>query len=104
MIQPALHDIVELLVGLPEYQLSIGKKGKIIDSLDENYFEVEFIDEAEETSCPCILSTEQFMVVWKADTEQWLTTTDKIVAILNNLSEDKRKELLTFAQFLLQKT
>lgn len=103
MIQPSLHDLIELLVNLPEYNLSIGDKGMIIDSLDESHFEVEFIEEAGETTEPCVLSTEQFIVVWQSETEAWLSTTDKLIAIVNNLPEEKREEILNFAQFLLQK-
>ncbi|MDR9402304.1 MAG: DUF4926 domain-containing protein [Halothece sp. Uz-M2-17] len=103
MIQPSLNDLVELLVNLPEYNLAIGHKGRIIDSLDEAHFEVEFIEDIEEASEPCVLSTEQFIVIWQAETEEWMTTSDKIIAIVNNLPEEKREEILNFAQFLLQK-
>jgi hypothetical protein len=42
-------------------------------------------------------------VVWQAQNKQWLTTTHKITAIFNNLSENKREEVLDFARFLYQK-
>ncbi|AFZ44640.1 hypothetical protein PCC7418_2493 [Halothece sp. PCC 7418] len=103
MIEPSLNDLVELLVNLPEYNLAIGNKGRIIDSLDESHFEIEFIEGVEEATDSCVLSTEQFIVVWQAETEEWLSTTDKLMAIVNNLPEEKREEILNFAQFLLQK-
>lgn len=104
MIQPSVNDLVELLVNLPEYYLSVGDKGTIIDTFDEHHFEVEFIDDSGKKAEPCILSTEQFIVVWQAETEQWLNTTAKIMAIVDNLPEEKKDELLNFAQFLLQKS
>ena len=104
MTQPSLLDIVELLVNLPEYNLFIGDQGTIVECLDKNHFEVEFINEAGETTALCPLSTQQFMVVWKAERKQWLTTADKMVAIVDNLSEEKRQELLDFARFLYQQS
>ena len=103
MIKPELFDIVELLVNLPEFQQSIGTKGSIVECHDLNHFEVEFSNEAGETTALCVLSPQQFIVVWQAQTKQWLTTTDKITAIFNNLSENKREEVLNFARFLYQK-
>lgn len=103
MIKPELFDIVELLVNLPEFQQSIGTQGSIVECHDLNHFEVEFSNEAGETTALCVLLPQQFIVVWQAQTKQWLTTTDKITAIFDNLSENKREEVLDFARFLYQK-
>jgi Domain of unknown function (DUF4926) len=102
-IKPELLDIVELLVNLPESNQSIGTQGTIVECHDLNNFEVEFSNEDGETTALCVLSSQQFIVVWKAKTKQWLTTSDKIAAIFNNLSETKREEVLDFARFLYQK-
>jgi hypothetical protein len=103
VIKPELFDIVELLVNLPEFQQSIGTQGSIVECHDLNHFEVEFSNEAGETTALCVLLPQQFIVVWQAQTKQWLTTTDKITAIFDNLSENKREEVLDFARFLYQK-
>jgi hypothetical protein len=103
VIKPELFDIVELLVNLPEYQQSIGTQGAIVECHDLDRFEVEFSNEDGETTALCVLSPQQFIVVWQAQTKQWLTTTDKIAAIFDNLPEDKREEVLDFARFLYQK-
>jgi hypothetical protein len=103
VIKPELFDIVELLVNLPESQQSIGTQGSIVECHDPNHFEVEFSNEDGETTALCVLSPQQFIVVWQAQTKQWLTTTDKITAIFDNLSEHKREEVLDFARFLYQK-
>jgi hypothetical protein len=103
VIKPELFDVVELLVNLPESQQSIGTQGSIVECHDLNHFEVEFSNEAGETTTLCVLLPQQFIVVWQAQTKQWLTTTDKITAIFDNLSENKREEVLDFARFLYQK-
>jgi Domain of unknown function (DUF4926) len=101
--QPELLDIVELLVNLPESNQFVGTQGTIVECHDLNNFEVEFSNEDGETTALCVLSSQQFIVVWKAQTKKWLTTSDKIAAIFNNLSETKREEVLDFARFLYQK-
>jgi Domain of unknown function (DUF4926) len=102
-MQPKLLDIVELLVNLPEYNQVIGAQGTIVECHDLDNFEVEFSNEDGETTALCVLSSQQFIVVWTAKTKQWLSTSDKITAIFKNLSETKREEVLDFARFLYQK-
>lgn len=101
-MKPELFDVVELLVNLPEHQQSIGAQGTIVECHDLNHFEVEFSNESGETTALCVLSPQQFMVVWQAQTKQWLTSTDKITAIFGNLPENKREEVLGFALSLYQ--
>jgi hypothetical protein len=103
VIKPELLDIVELLVNVPEFNQFIGTQGTIVECHDSDNFEVEFTNEDGETTALCVLSSQQFIVVWKSNTKQWLTTTDKIAAIFDNLSETKREEVLDFARFLYQK-
>jgi Domain of unknown function (DUF4926) len=126
-MKPELFDVVELLVNLPEHKqsiaprparqvpeciraklsqvapLAIGTQGTIIECHDPNHFEVEFSNENGETITLCVLSPQQFMVVWQARTKQWLTTTDKITSIFSNLPENKQEQILDFARFLYQK-
>ena len=103
MIKPELFDTIELLVNVPESQQPVGTQGSIVECHDCDNFEVEFTNKDGETTALCVLSSHQFIVVWQATTKQWLTTTDKISAIFNNLSETKREEVLDFARFLYQK-
>ena len=102
-MQTELLDIVELLVNLPEHNQAIGTQGTIVECHDLDNFEVEFSNEDGETTALCVLSSQQFIVVWKAKTKQWLTSVDKLSAIFNNLPETKREEVLNFARFLYQK-
>ena len=34
------------------------------------------------------LTSEQFIVVWKSETAQWIPVTERILAIMETLSED----------------
>lgn len=101
-MKPELLDVIQLLVNLPEHQQLIGTQGTIVECHDLNHFEVEFSNESGETTALCVLSPQQFIVVWQAQTKQWLTSTDKITAIFGNLPENKREEVLGFALSLYQ--
>ncbi len=102
-MKPELLDLVEILINLPEHRQFIGDRGTIVECHDDCNFEVEFTNEDGETTALCVLSPQQFIVVWKAKAKQWLTTGDKLTAIFNHLSETKREEVLDFARFLYQK-
>ncbi|NEP85676.1 MAG: DUF4926 domain-containing protein [Okeania sp. SIO2C2] len=104
MIKPELFDVVELLVNLPSEQQFIGNQGTIVECYNDGKYEVEFSNEQGETLALCSLSNNEFMVVWQAQTKQWLTTTDKVTALINFLSEEKRVELLNFALGLIEKS
>lgn len=91
MTKPELLDIVELLVNLPEHNLFVGARGTIVECYSDEDFEVEFANESGETAALCTLSRPKFIVVWKSATQQWLTASEKVVAILNQLSESKKK-------------
>ncbi len=102
-MKPEIFDVIELLISLPEQKQLIGTQGTIVECHDHNHFEVEFSNENGETIALCVLSPQQFMVVWQAKTKQWLTTTDKITSIFSNLPANKQEEILDFARFLYQK-
>ena len=102
MIKPELFDIVELLVNLPEAQQFIGSQGTIVECFDDGKYEVEFSNEEGETTALCTLSEKQFIVVWQAKTKTWLSVSERLNAVINNLSENKQQELLNFARFLHQ--
>jgi hypothetical protein len=104
MIKPELFDIVELLVNMPEHNQFIGSQGTIVECFNDGKYEVEFSNEDGETTALCTLSPQQFIVVWQAKTKNWLSVSDKLNAVINNLSEDKQQEVLNFARFLHQVT
>jgi hypothetical protein len=103
MIQPELFDIVELLVDLPEDHLYSGNKGAIVECYHDGNYEVEFTNNEGETLALCTLSEEQFIVVWKASTKSWLSSSEKITAIINHLPDRSQEEVLEFARSLYRR-
>jgi hypothetical protein len=95
-IKPELLDIVEILVNLPEQKQFVGDKGTIVECYDKDNFEVEFINENGETTALCTLNSEQFIVVWQAETKQWLTPKPKL-----NLAADIEKRFAHLVNFEL---
>ncbi|HEY9694285.1 MAG TPA: DUF4926 domain-containing protein [Oculatellaceae cyanobacterium] len=87
MNQAEIFDVIELLVDLPEHHLSAGVQGAIVDCYPDNSYEVEFTNTDGETLALLSLNSDQFIVVWKAKTKTWLSISDKIPAIINNLPE-----------------
>ena len=104
MINPEPFDIVELLVNLPEDNLFVGAQGAIVEQYSDNDFEVEFSNDAGETLALCTLSRQKFIVVWKSATQQWLTASEKLTAILSQLPAGQQEEILNYARFIYQKS
>ena len=72
MTSPELFDVVELLINLPERNLSSGVQGTILECYQDNNYEVEFSNSDGETLALCTLSAQQFIVVWSAKTKTYL--------------------------------
>lgn len=98
MTYPELFDVIELLVNLPLYNLRAKVRGAIVECYDDNTYEVEFTNEEGETLAICTLSSEQFIVIWKAKTKSWLPVSEQIYAVINHLSEERKQEVLDFAR------
>jgi hypothetical protein len=58
-----LHDVVALLVDLPESHLRRGQVGTVVENLAPEVFEVEFSDDNGRAYATLALRTEQFMVL-----------------------------------------
>ena len=102
MIKPQLFDIVELLVNLPEQNQFIGSQGAIVECYDDRHFEIEFSNEDGETTALCTLEYRQFIVVWQSATKQWITTTEKVISILDYMPKNKQEEILKYARTLYE--
>ena len=100
MNQPELFDIVELLITVPEGNLEAGEQGTIVECFDEKAFEVEFSDSDGKTLALCTLSPQEFIVVWQSKTKSWLSTPDRIIAIVENFDPEKQKAVFEFAKSL----
>ncbi len=97
MNEPQLFDVIELLVDLPNYHLTAASQGAIVECFGEGEYEVEFANEEGETLALCTLSSEAFIVVWKASTKSWISLSEQLKALLYRLSEERQQEVLEFA-------
>ncbi|CCQ56237.1 hypothetical protein CWATWH0005_941 [Crocosphaera watsonii WH 0005] len=102
MIKPEFFDIIELLINLPEAKQFIGSQGSIVECFEDGKYEVEFSNNEGETTALCTLSEKQFIVVWQAKTKSWIPVSERLNAVINNLSENQQQELLNFARFIHQ--
>ena len=100
MKQPGLFDLVELLVDLPENELQAGGRGTIVECYDNDTYEVEFSDSDGETLALCTLSPKQFIIVWQAETKSWLSLSEQITDVVEDLDTAKQEEVLKFARSL----
>jgi hypothetical protein len=69
-MKPELFDVVELLVDLPESNLSVEEQGAIVECFEDGKYEVEFANQYGETTAICTLKPEQFTIVWQAKTKK----------------------------------
>ena len=100
MMQPALFDVIEVLVDLPEHHVQAGTQGTIVHGYPNNVFEVEFVNEEGETTALFPLLSTQFIVVWKASTKQWLPAEEQAADLVSHLPVEAKQEVLDFARFL----
>lgn len=103
MTKPELFDVIELLVDLPEYNLRAGIQGAIVECYDDGKYEVEFTNPDGETLALSTLSSEQFIVIWKAKTHSWLSVSEIAASVIAHLSEERQRSVLDFARFLAQR-
>ena len=60
---PKLFDVVALLEDIPDYRLSRGQVGTIVEELAPHVFEVEFSDDNGRTYALLALRSDQFIVL-----------------------------------------
>ena len=99
-MKPELLDVVELLVDLPESAIQAGELGTIVETYGTHAYEVEFADTEGATLALQALEPEQFVVVWKHSTQNWVPLADRIAALLQTLPEDRQQQVLNFARSL----
>ena len=97
---PDLFDVVELTVDIPERGLRAGMQGTIVHCHPGDAYEVEFTNETGETLDFSALRSDQFIVVWRARTKEWVPIAERIAALTSHLPEEAGKEVLDFARFL----
>ncbi len=97
---PNIGDLIELTVDLPDRNLRMGTRGTIVHCHTSDAYEVEFSDEDGQTMDFLPLRSEQFIVVWRTETQEWVPVAEQAASLIANLSEDAAKEVLDFARFL----
>jgi len=97
---PDLGDVVELIVDIPDRNLRAGIQGTIVHCYADQAYEVEFTNNEGETLDFLALRPEQFIVVWRAKTQQWVSVSEQAVALIANLPDGAKQQVLDFARFL----
>jgi hypothetical protein len=70
---PDIGDVIELTVDIPDRNLRAGVQGTIVHCHDNEAYEVEFTNKDGELLDFLALRAEQFIVVWRAETQEWLS-------------------------------
>jgi hypothetical protein len=97
---PALGDVIELTVDIPDRKLPAGKQGTIVHCHKSEAYEVEFTNDAGETFDFLALRPEQFIVVWRAETQKWVPLAEQAADLMTRLPEESATAVLDFARFL----
>ncbi len=97
---PDIGDLIELTVDIPDQNLHAGVRGTIVHQHNNEAYEVEFSNEDGETLDFLALRTGQFIVVWRVETQQWVSVVEQAAMLIANLPDEAAQEVLDFARFL----
>ena len=97
---PTIGDVIELTVDIPKKNLRAGVQGTIVHRHRNEAYDVEFTDENGETVDFLALHPEQFIVVWRAETQEWVPIVEQAMMLIANLPDRAAREVLDFARFL----
>lgn len=97
---PDLGDVIELTVDIPGKNLYERQQGTIVHCYENGAVEVEFTTEDGETIDFLALQAEQFIVVWRAETKQWVSVVEQVSSLTANLPQERAYQVLDFARFL----
>jgi hypothetical protein len=95
-----IGDIVELIRDVPEQHLQAGMRAAIVHCHDDGAYELEFTDAEGETLATAALDAGQFIPIWRAETEQWVSPAEQAATLLASLPEEAARQVLDFACFL----
>jgi hypothetical protein len=100
-----LFDVVELIVDLPQQGLYAGMCGTVLEMHGAGQaFEVEFSDEQGQVVSFLALPPEHFVVIWRAQERQWVSTPERLAQLVARLPEPVGAEVLDFARFMAVRT
>lgn len=94
-----LLDVIELTIDVPDRGLRAGTQGTIVHCHTDGAFEVEFANEDGETTELLVLPPDQFIVVWRASTKEWVPAAERVASLVSKLPEDSIMEVLKFARY-----
>jgi NAD(P)H-flavin reductase len=69
---PDIGDVIELTADIPDRNLRAGLQGTIVHCHDHEAYEVEFTEDGEPLDF-LALRAGQFIVVWRAETQEWFS-------------------------------
>jgi hypothetical protein len=95
-----IYDVIELTVDIPEKNLRAGLQGTIVHKYNDQTYEVEFTYQTGETLALLALRSEQFIVVWRAETQAWVPVVEQAAMLIAQLPAESAQEVLDFARFL----
>jgi hypothetical protein len=93
-------DLIELIVDVPEHNLRAGLRAAIVHQHTPEAYEVEIANECGETEDLLPLKAEQFIVVWRSETHEWVPLAEQVSELMSRLPEESGREVLDFARFL----
>ena len=97
---PEIGDVVEMIVDKPERNLSAGIQGTLVHAHNNNAYEIDLTNQEGETRDVFALNSDEFVVVWRAETQEWIPIAEQTVAVIKHLPDKIAKEVLDFACFL----
>jgi len=103
-MMPDIGDIIEIAADIPKKNLRAGAQGAIVHCHGNDFYEVEFTDDEGETLDFSALHAKQFIVVWRAETHQWIPVAEQTSALVADLPDDAARQVLNFARFLSMQT
>jgi len=98
-----LGDVIELISDIPGKGLRAGMQGTIVHCHSNQAYEVEFTNDEGETLDFLAVRQEQFMMIWRAKTQDWVPIAEQIAALVANLPDEIGLEVLDFARFLSER-
>jgi hypothetical protein len=76
-MMPEIGDIIEIVRDVPEKALRVGMQGVVVHAHGNDFCEIEFTNSEGETLDFTALPAQAFMVVWRAETQQWLPVSEQ---------------------------
>ena len=74
-------DVIELIADIPDRNLRAGARGTLVHCHSNQAYEVEFTNDEGETLDFLAVRPDQFIVVWRAEMQQWVPVAEQAAAL-----------------------